>query len=656
MQKTGFKSLVVRLGLPISILLIAGACEAPGPDTAAGDVGATAVELSATQFSFAGRTWDIRNDACSPDAMPAAPGPNYWCAEQGSGKDVWVDPDGKLHLKVRYHSELNAYSSVEVQTMVSGCGSYEFVVDGTSGMPDSLNENVILGMFTYASSTSQEHYEVDVEISDWGVPPPAPPTTRPAKNTRYTSYIADVEQHVASDDYYVYFNSATPPRPAPARAEHSFVWQNVMGDTTVAYQSVMKYSDSTPDWTFGSVTHPSSIVPACPTSPIPARINLWLFRGIQPGSTTLPAQEVVISDFSFVKLAQDTNLKATAGDRTVTLSWTDGSWGEDEHIVERSTDNATWTIAGTVDGTPDAGPMSFTDTNRDPSITYYYRIRPSQGSTIVPYATVSIATTSPILYQFGGTSGFVSGQLSVPSPQTYHVRTWVWSVDGYYPQGLVLQPASNGAYNASRLFLNPGGTDDGSRRIFVTLHPSNNDQYGVTVPTAGIPNADWPSALNSNVIVLGPYATGAMNYAQKVVLRSAAGGTYLRSSPLDVMATSAATATKWWLVPVTSPSPAGPVKVGDTIRLKTTDTPPQFLWVRGATNPSMSTTSSIDMVVEGYNCDCPAGISPVYGGSMVVRLAWTLNQKRLKYQDGGADVQFLSGGGGNANWYIEPAP
>jgi len=98
---------------------------------------------------FSGYRWIVKH---SPDAK-IGPGSNYWTAE-----NVWVDENGQLHLRIAYKD--GRWYCAEVYTEDPlGHGTYVFYV--ASKQIDSLDENVILGLFSYEN----DEREVDIEFS-----------------------------------------------------------------------------------------------------------------------------------------------------------------------------------------------------------------------------------------------------------------------------------------------------------------------------------------------------------------------------------------------------------------------------------------------------------------------------------------------------------
>jgi hypothetical protein len=105
-------------------------------------------------ISFSGYDWWVKraND-------PVHPGLNYF---SDSVENVWVDPNGHLHLSIAQRDE-NWYCSEVITHASFGYGTYAFTV---AGRVDLLDENVVLGLFTWEDCVPEHNYrEIDVELS-----------------------------------------------------------------------------------------------------------------------------------------------------------------------------------------------------------------------------------------------------------------------------------------------------------------------------------------------------------------------------------------------------------------------------------------------------------------------------------------------------------
>ncbi len=105
----------------------------------------------ARTIHFAGVDWYVKNGG------PYGPGPNYW---SDSEQSVWLDESGNLHLTIRRENGI-WYCSEVYTVKETTYGEHRFFVDGWL---DRMDKNMVLGLFVYATDTS----EIDIEFSKWG--------------------------------------------------------------------------------------------------------------------------------------------------------------------------------------------------------------------------------------------------------------------------------------------------------------------------------------------------------------------------------------------------------------------------------------------------------------------------------------------------------
>jgi hypothetical protein len=104
-------------------------------------------------ISFSGYDWVVSTSG----EEKGGPGPNYF---SDSPENVWVDDQGRLHLKITNRNGRWNCARVELAKHI-GYGKYVFYV---SSRPDSLDRQVVWGLYTYMSDTE----EIDIEFSRWG--------------------------------------------------------------------------------------------------------------------------------------------------------------------------------------------------------------------------------------------------------------------------------------------------------------------------------------------------------------------------------------------------------------------------------------------------------------------------------------------------------
>src|SRR5207237_76888 len=112
------------------LFILAGVLSALLPAPSRSD--ATRPEALALRFSDL--DWVIRS------AGTGGPGPNRW-----DPKNVWVDPDGRLHMKISHVGDEWRCAELNTRRRL-GFGRYQFQVIGRI---DRLDRSVVLGLFDY---------------------------------------------------------------------------------------------------------------------------------------------------------------------------------------------------------------------------------------------------------------------------------------------------------------------------------------------------------------------------------------------------------------------------------------------------------------------------------------------------------------------------
>ncbi len=198
------------------------------------------------------------------------PGPNAW-----DRRNVWVDTDGYLHLKLAFR-ELGWTAAEVFMDQRLGFGTYRFKVLGDL---DALDDNVVLGLFNYTvpdvgpDSTN----EIDIEFATWGGLQP--------QHGNYTVWPAVSGKSQTSHAFDASANGSA--------STHAFTWTS----TQVAYTSHTGLTGTSGDpyaqWTYA----PSDYSDRIPQNPLPMHMNLWAFKGWSPKNGQ--EAEVVITEFSF---------------------------------------------------------------------------------------------------------------------------------------------------------------------------------------------------------------------------------------------------------------------------------------------------------------------------------------------------------------------
>ena len=265
---------------------------------------------SPNAFHWCGYDWDVKTSG----GFLFGPGPNRF---SDSPENVWVDGNGKLHLRITFTDGQWQCAEV-VSRRAFGYGSYRFFLDSEV---DALDPNVVLGLFTYDDdpTTTGGHREIDVEFSRWGNA--ADPTNAqfvvqpynfPGNLTRWTV-------------------------PAATPTTHSFTWSTGRVDY-VSHNGAF----APPPASISQISSWSNSGPSVPT-PGDERVhmNLWLFNGTAPvnGQET----EVIISRFAFIPLEpaapriRSTSLDS-AGTYHLQLTGDPQLW----YRLDRSTDLKHW--------------------------------------------------------------------------------------------------------------------------------------------------------------------------------------------------------------------------------------------------------------------------------------------------------------------------
>jgi hypothetical protein len=223
-------------------------------------VDAVVAAATARTISFSGIDWTVK----SSQGELWGPGPNNF---SDTLNNVWVDEQGRLHLKIT--NEGGVWKCAEVIAQQSfGHGTYRFTL--ATDVAD-LDPNVVLGLFTWNDDPAFNHREIDIEFSRWG--DPGDPT-----NAQYT-----VQPYTASANLKRWMLN-----PGYATTAHSFRWTK--NSITFASSSG---GNSLQQWNYtrrNGVPKPGGENP---------RINLWLFQGAAPQNGQ--PVEVIVSQFEYLR-------------------------------------------------------------------------------------------------------------------------------------------------------------------------------------------------------------------------------------------------------------------------------------------------------------------------------------------------------------------
>jgi hypothetical protein len=235
-----------------------------GSKVAAGSV--TTASSIAKTISFAGYTWNVRQNS-----VLEGPGPNYF-----SGNNVWVDSNGRLHLKLSKNPNTGGWECAELYlNKTLGYGTYQWKIDGAL---DKLDKNVVFGLFNY--SGNDRYDEQDIEFSKWGV--------QDNNNMlNYTVWPATGSSQAHVEVTYPFSLNGTWTTHRFKRTSNSISFKSLHGfydtDTNV-------FASKT--WT----NPPTSISQLA----MPVYMNLWCFKGVPPSNGQ--NVEIIVYDFKYIPL------------------------------------------------------------------------------------------------------------------------------------------------------------------------------------------------------------------------------------------------------------------------------------------------------------------------------------------------------------------
>lgn len=201
-------------------------------------------EVQARSIEFAGRSWEVKN---SPHM---GPGPNRW---SDSPKNVWVDDQGHLHLKIT-HRDGKWYCAEVYTRAATRHGMHRFKI---VGRPDLLDKNVVFSPFIYQN----DQKEIDIEFSRWG-----------KAGSKYNA------QHVVQPAHQTGNKNTFVVSLTGNHSTHSINWQ----PGSIQFLSFHGHHPEPPttdflinEWRYDGKNSPDP-------GKAKVHINLWLFRGKPP--------------------------------------------------------------------------------------------------------------------------------------------------------------------------------------------------------------------------------------------------------------------------------------------------------------------------------------------------------------------------------------
>jgi len=238
-----------RVARVVSALGVAAVVTGPSIVLAAGKPGYP------DKVVWRGVTWQVKTSRSA-----VGPGPCVF-----DKANVSVDANDNLHLRIAKNAK-NAWTCAEIIAPTSyGYGTYAFTVESRV---DSLDPNVVLGLFTWSDKAPYAHREIDIEFSRWATP--SDPT-----NAQYVVQPYDAPNHLKRFT-----------QPAVTTTEHRFTWQpgHVSWESYRADGSLIDSYD-----------YQGADVPKPGDERV--HLNLWLFNGAAP--TNAQPVELVMSSFVY---------------------------------------------------------------------------------------------------------------------------------------------------------------------------------------------------------------------------------------------------------------------------------------------------------------------------------------------------------------------
>lgn len=207
------------------------------------------------KITWNGVTWDVKSSRSA-----VGPGPNLF-----DKTNVSVDASGLLHLRIAKNAS-GAWSCAEIIGPTSyGYGTYTFAL---ASPVDTLDRNVVLGLFTWSDRAPYAHREIDIEFARWG-------NAGDPTNAQYVVQPYDKPAHLRRFT-----------QPAASQSLHRFGWY----PGQVSWASYNASGGFIDDYAYAGTDVPRA-------GDERVHLNFWLFNGAAPTNGS-PA-EVIVSSFTF---------------------------------------------------------------------------------------------------------------------------------------------------------------------------------------------------------------------------------------------------------------------------------------------------------------------------------------------------------------------
>ncbi|WP_353124664.1 glycoside hydrolase family 16 protein [Parapedobacter pyrenivorans] len=227
------------------------------------------------RIEWKGITWLVKH-ATNRDE-PRGPGENIW-----SSQNVWVDDQGKLHLKITRQPD-GRYLCAELQSENDyQYGTYTWKVDSDLS---GLQKDVIFGLFQYGGTDYIN--EIDFEFTRWN--------NASANWCNYTVYRNQVTTSNPEVNY-VHVDYSEPldgtyTTHTYTREANKITFKSYHGHGTASLFT--NIPGGTSGWVFAE---PDNV----PTKAMPVYIQLWTkYKNVGNYELNSPSVEVVVNDFTF---------------------------------------------------------------------------------------------------------------------------------------------------------------------------------------------------------------------------------------------------------------------------------------------------------------------------------------------------------------------
>ncbi|VBB48567.1 Beta-N-acetylhexosaminidase, family GH20 (modular protein) [uncultured Paludibacter sp.] len=208
-------------------------------------------------ISFSGYKWAVASSKGKKYG-----GPFYY---SDSNNNVWIDKNGKLHLKITHRNDKWYCAKVTLLKPVT-YGKYIFQIDSRI---DNFDKNVVGGLFIYKNDVQ----EIDIEFSKWGIDE--------NMNSQFVIQPGDKNENKKRYDINLTENKST----------HWFDWQ----PNSIKFMSYQGHSHklSNSGNIFQQWEYSGEDIPL--DSDEQVKINLWMFRGMPPSDNK--ETEMIVSAF-----------------------------------------------------------------------------------------------------------------------------------------------------------------------------------------------------------------------------------------------------------------------------------------------------------------------------------------------------------------------